>query len=87
MSAPKLSDEMLAAVELAREHGGKLKRLPGGFWVGANDADVYDRNVVKHWFGTQTIRACVKRGVLNETAFAQTRYGAFCVGVTVVEGK
>lgn len=55
-----LSDEMKAALEYIKEHGGTIKRYPGGFWQSLEWL-----NRERRFFGTTTIEALVKRGKLE----------------------
>lgn len=61
-----ISKTMRIAIELAKEHGGKLTRYPGGFWGGP------DWNGERH-VGTTTIEALVKRGMMTYTNYQTGR--------------
>lgn len=60
-----LSDTMSAALMVAREHGGKLTRLPGGFWT--FDGCPRNNNTPLTFFGTTTIKGLVWRGHMEFT--------------------
>lgn len=62
----KLSDEMTKCLERAKENNGLIRRS-GGFWTGE---DITVINGIPIWyFGTSTIKALIKRGLLRETKF------------------
>lgn len=78
-SKPKeLSPTMKEAVEHARQHGGKLVRLPGGFWT-APDAPI------KPWWGTTTVQALVTRGAAAYTKYQEGANGKFPVEATITD--
>lgn len=56
-----LSSTMLKALQIATNNGGRLERLPGGFWTypGCERAP---HNGVPHWYvGTSTVEALIAR--------------------------
>lgn len=64
----ELSDEMKQCLERARKNGGLIRR-PGGYWT---SEDQFNRgiNVPPIWyFGTNTITALIRRGLLKPTRF------------------
>jgi hypothetical protein len=71
-----LSRPMLEAVRLARDHGDKLKRFPGGFWTAPQWG-------IARTFGTPTIEALVKRGYAEYTEWVDGRSGRFPVEITL----
>lgn len=74
----ELSRTMQDAVAYAIEHGGKLKRFPGGFWCGG---DLAARSWP--WFGTATVEALVKRGAMAYTDWIVGTRTRFPVEATV----
>ena len=83
VNADKISVTMLSAIVEAISNGeGKLHRWPGGFWtpvpwIKTSSASVPPRP----WFGTQTIKSLVARGIAVETAHAGTN--PFAVEVSI----
>lgn len=65
-----LSPEMIDAVKLAKKHGGKLMRRPGGFWA----EESWSFGCGRPWFGTSTIAALVKRQKGDYTLRATTGF-------------
>lgn len=61
-----LSAEMVAAIDYASENGNKLIRHQGGFWSNAN----WGRH--QESYGTATVEALVKRGVMTYTMHKDT---------------
>ena len=70
-----LTPTMDKAAELAKQHGGKLHRHPGGFWAGPE----YKQHGAS--FGTSTIDGAVKRGAAEYTDWKEGRNGRFPVEV------
>ena len=79
MKAPSknnpLSSTMLAALRAARANGGKLVRLPGGFWMAGGGCS----------FGTTTIQSLVMRGYMQYTDWKDGRHGNFPIEATITE--
>lgn len=65
--ASDLSDHQLHAVRKARENGGRLLRLAGGFWTYPGCPMTPNGIVPEWWTGTQTIEVLTRRKVLRVT--------------------
>ena len=61
-----LSPHQREAVALAQEGGGRLVRLPGGYWT-IEGSKVNSRGVPERYILTLTISAIVKRGLAAYT--------------------
>ncbi len=61
----EISGTMRAALHFSVQYGGELTRYPGGFWAG-NDG------VKEVWFGTSTVEALVKRGLMEYVEWKET---------------
>jgi hypothetical protein len=59
----KLSPVMSKALDRIQKAGGYTVRTAGGYW--------WPGEVRSHWFGTSTVAALVKRGVLNYTEWKE----------------
>lgn len=72
-----LTPTMEKAAAFAKQHGGKLRRHPGGFWAGPE---------YQQWgtsFGTSTVDGMVKRGAAEYTDWKEGRNGRFPVEVSL----
>lgn len=74
----RLSLTMQDALDYAIEHGGKLKRFPGGFWC-RGDLEAWSRP----WFGTTTVDALVTRGRMAYTDWVEGKHGRFPVEASI----
>lgn len=86
MSA-KLSTVMQAAVDHARENGGKLCRYPGGFWMKPGlDWQATERGSLVDgvWFGTTTVQALIQRKAAEVSKWNQNARGKFAVEITII---
>lgn len=70
MKKIKLSPVMQQCVDFMKANGGKICRIPGGFWVkpGVTKIDAQET-----WFGLGTVAALVKRGVAEWTGYEHVR--------------
>jgi len=69
---------MREAVARAKTAGGLLTRYPGGFWCAGN---------YSQWdsFGTSTVEALVKRGVMKYCAWQDGKHGRFPIAAELTE--
>lgn len=79
-----ISEAMAAALMLAREHGGKLIRLPGGYWT--FEGCPWSGSAPTQHFGTTTIEGLVRRGHMTYTQWRRKtkKPGEFPIEVEVV---
>lgn len=78
LASPALSETMLAAVTHAKTQGGCLVRYPGGYWCRDGLMDhAYP------WWGTPTVEALVKRGVMEYTEWQEKPHSRFPIRATV----
>jgi hypothetical protein len=76
MSA-SISNTMLACLYQIEAHGGKLVRLPGGFWSWP-DCPRHAHDGVPHvYWGTSTVQALVARKELEYVDWRDGRGGRF----------
>lgn len=75
-----LSPTMKDAYNFIKENGDKLYRHPGGFW-----SKKEWRSYREKYFGTNTIKALVARGVAEYTDWQQGRRGQFPVEITLLD--
>lgn len=76
----EISKKMQQAMLYALANGGKLCRYRGGFWAKENW-----RKGQYPWFGTSTIKALVKRGLMSYTEWREGRKGPFPIVAVVSE--
>ena len=74
-----ITAEMQRAIDRARHNGGKLRRLLGGHWIGANESHTSDS------FSTRTAEALVTRGIAIYSDMKTGRNGPFPVELTLCE--
>ena len=76
----KLSPTMQEALNVARVNGGRLERLPGGFWT--YPGCPCDERAVPNWYvSAHTVKALLARGYVEDDEFASNRGGKYMVGV------
>jgi hypothetical protein len=68
-----LSRTMKAALALAKDGGGFLERLPGGFWVKPGTKFISYGHTDGPNFGSTTVNALISRGVVEVTKRAGKR--------------
>ena len=70
-------------MDKAAEHGGKLERMPGGFWIyrGAK----LNGGVPEWYVGTSTVQALVKRGAMEYSEHKESRGGRFPIAAQIVK--
>lgn len=87
MANEKLSSTMQKALDHARQHGGKLERYPGGFWMasGIRAEDLMDGWINRKWFGTPTVQALVNRGELEYTKWQEGKKRRFPIEASVTQ--
>lgn len=80
-----LSEEMKRCVDMVLAHG-KLIRYKGGFWAEENaelspliNGGRIECYYPKDYIGTNTIKALIKRGVLEPTKMGESKYGKYPV--------
>ena len=84
MGKSDLSSIMAVALAIAEAHGGKLERLPGGFWTYPG-CPRYAHNGNPHEsYGTSTIAALVARGRMKYVEWKEGRNGRFPIAAEVV---
>lgn len=69
-TAVKLSPTMQGALDVARQHGGRLERWSGGFWTypgcASQTKNLPMPTLVPDWYvSTHTIHALIDRGVMR----------------------
>jgi hypothetical protein len=68
---------MTALLAWIRERGGEIVRFPGGFWT------------VEPWgqktWGTSSVEALVKRGVLEYSEWKENRNGRFPIRARIIQ--
>lgn len=74
-----LSPTMRVVVDRLREAGGTITRLPGGYWCILNEAG----ETVHPTYGTSTIQALVRRGVLVYSEYKQSHGRQFPICATL----
>lgn len=62
----ELSPTMRACLKRTKETGGRILRRPGGYWFCGEDAS---------WWGTTTVEALAKRGLLEYSEFKLSKNG------------
>jgi len=83
--ATQLSAKQQECVDAALEHGGVLVKYSGGFWSCRNA----EMKTIMHFqapdwsYGTQTIRALIKKGVFRVTKEKTWEGGSYPVQVEV----
>lgn len=75
-----LSPTMTNALRWIKEWGGKVKRYPGGFWSSP-------QAFLSVTFGTSTIEALVKRGVMAYSEWKDGRNGRFPIEANLINIK
>lgn len=80
--AKTLSPTMLATIAKANEHGGRLVRLPGGFWT--YEGCPWNGSAPEWSQGTSTIHALVTRGAAVYTDRKTNSRGDFPVAIQIV---
>jgi hypothetical protein len=73
LGAASLSPTMKECADRIRSHCGVIVRYPGGFWCVENTAG----ETVAPTYGTTTVEALVKRGVLQYCEWRENRNGRF----------
>lgn len=83
----KISPFMQAAIDLAKEGGGKLVRLPGGFWtIPGEPLDLAKIGVPFRHVGTTTVQTLVQRGLATYTKMQSSkRRSMFPIEMTLTE--
>lgn len=66
------SKAMNSAVALAKEHGGRLTKHPGGFWAGR------EWDYLKPYASTKTVDALVARGLAYVSGTHTDRFRKTC---------
>lgn len=88
--ADRLSPTMQEALNVARLNGGRLTRLPGGFWTypgcPCDERRMmgfhYTSEAVPNWYvSALTVKALVARGYVEADEFGRSRSGEYMVGV------
>lgn len=80
-----LSPTMLEALSLAKEGGGKLHRLPGGFWTIEGELRHAYNGVPHRYTGSSTIEALRKRGFLAYTKMQASKgRSMFPIEITLI---
>lgn len=83
-AAVEISETMAKAIHFAQKCGGKLTRHPGGFW--RDDGPAMDR-WGGTWFGTPTVEALVKRGLMTYTQWKESGNSRFPIEATLDKGE
>ena len=75
-----LSETMQGALAHAKANGGSLVRYPDGFWCrdGLMDHAV-------PWWGTSTVQALVKRGVMQYSEWRESANTRFPIRASIIE--
>ena len=84
-----LSETMKLAFNTAQEHGGKLERLPGGFWT-YSGCERRPNDGIPNWHvGTTTVQALVdrRRMVYSQHKTSRDGGGRFPVEAMIVPGS
>jgi hypothetical protein len=78
---------MKAAIAMAREHGGFLIRLPGGYWTYLDCPRSRGAGPPDQYFGTTTIEGLVARKRMHYSQWQRRskRHGQFPIEVELVE--
>ena len=79
----KLSVTMQKALDFANQHGGKLVRYPGGFWMQEGFKTDNHTWMNRRWFGTSTVQALVARQEMWYSRWQTGRNGEFPIEATV----
>lgn len=73
----KLSATMAHLIAKAKEHGGELVRLQGGFWT-YDGCPRRSHDGIPVWYaGTTSVQALVTRKMLSYTEYQEGRSGRF----------
>lgn len=67
----RLTPTQEKAIQMARDNGGLLHRIPGGYWVTHQHLDDSDP---EEWIPTGTVRALVERGLMQVKATDSYRW-------------
>lgn len=79
----KLTQKMQSALKFANDHGGKIARYPGGFWMEEDFKSVAGRRVIS--FGTSTVEALVSRGLMVYSKWQEGKHRTFPIEATVTK--
>lgn len=85
--AVKPSIVMERALEVAAKFGGKLIRMPGGFWTHEGCKIESGTNMPMWHVGTSTVVALVSRNKLEYSAWQPGRKGPFPIEARLATGK
>jgi len=82
--AASLSPTMRECADRIRSHCGRIiVRYPGGFWCVKNSSG----ETVAPTYGTTTVEALVKRGVLEYSEWKENRNGRFPIRARMTPNK
>lgn len=86
-SMAKLTSAQLACLDSALHANGKLVRHAGGFWSaeGVEMKSSAGQNIPVWHYGTQTIRALVKKGGFDVLEEKRNQQGSYAVAVRLTD--
>jgi len=82
-----LSPTMQAALNVVRNHGGRLERWPGGFWTYHGCLRQPHTGYPTWSIGTTTVQALVKRGALQYVEWKENSSGRFPITAEITAPK
>lgn len=82
-----LTPTMEKALNLAKAHGGKLYRHPGGFWAGPEFQSYQGGMGSSECYGTPTVNGLVVRGAAEYSDYKEGRGGDFPVEITLISDE